>query len=104
MFEGRAGQGEYWWFTLANLVVFVVLAVLSSISAIFSILYLIFALAIIVPGLAVAVRRLHDTDKSGWMLLISLIPIVGFIIVLVFLAMAGDSGENRYGPPAASIS
>jgi len=104
-FDGRAGQGEYWWFVLVNVIIGVGLVVLTSvISVIFFLLYILFGLAMIVPGLAAAVRRLHDTDKSGWMLLVSLIPLVGGIIVLVFLAMAGTAGDNKYGPPAAAIN
>jgi uncharacterized membrane protein YhaH (DUF805 family) len=102
-FDGRAGRAEYWWFVLANLIAYVVLAILMQIATIFVILLIGFWLAIIVPSIAVAVRRLHDTNKSGWFLLISLIPFVGGIILLVFLATAGDPGPNNYGAPDPGI-
>ena len=98
-FTGRAGRAEYWWFFLANLIVSVVLNVLARASGLFSILGLVYSLALLVPGLAVAVRRLHDTGKSGWWLLIALVPIVGVIVLIIFLASEGDPGENEYGPP-----
>jgi uncharacterized membrane protein YhaH (DUF805 family) len=98
-FTGRAGRAEYWWFFLANLIVALVLALLSRASVIFLILYVIYGVGVLVPSIAVGVRRLHDTDKSGWFMLIALIPFVGYIILLVLLAMEGTPGSNRYGPP-----
>jgi len=104
-FDGRAGQGEYWWFFLTNVIIAVGLFILGTVaSVIFLLLYIIFALAMIVPGLGVAVRRLHDSDKSGWMIFVSVIPFVGSIILLVFLVMAGTPGDNKYGPPPAAIN
>jgi len=105
-FTGRARRAELWWFALLNLGVyfglFVLGLILGSISdtlgVLVVILYVIYALSVIVPSLAVAVRRLHDTNKSGWMILVSLIPFVGPIILLVFYASDGDRGENQYGP------
>lgn len=97
-FDGRAGRGEYWWFVLANIVVYVALSILMQISGIFSLLFFIYALAVFVPSIAVAIRRLHDTDKSGWFMLIGLIPFVGAIILLVFVIQEGTSGPNQYGP------
>ena len=85
---------------LANLVVYVALAILAQISGIFLILYVIYGLAMLVPSLAVAFRRLHDTDKSGWLILIGLIPLVGAIILLVFDIQEGTSGPNQYGAAA----
>ena len=68
------------------------------------ILYVVYGLGVIVPGLAVAVRRLHDTNKSGWMLLIGLIPLVGSILLLVFYFTDGDPGTNRFGPSPKYVS
>ena len=98
-FEGRLSVPGFWWFWLANFIVVVVLFILMQIASLFVILYVVYALALIVPGLAAAVRRLHDSGKSGWLVLVSLIPLVGAIILIVFLASAGDSGANSYGPP-----
>ncbi|MGB7880315.1 MAG: DUF805 domain-containing protein [Ilumatobacteraceae bacterium] len=95
-FDGRAGRGEFWWFVLANFLVFVVLAILVQISGIFWILYVGYALAIIVPSIAVAIRRLHDSNKSGWWLLIGLIPFGG-IVLLVFYILEGTNGPNDHG-------
>ena len=97
-FSGRARRSEYWWFALATIVVFGLLAALSRASAIFAVVYGLAALAVIVPGLAVVVRRLHDTDKSGWFVLLGLVPFVGGIILLVFYATDGTPGDNRFGP------
>ncbi len=104
-FTGRARRAELWWFALLNFAAYIVIFILAFILGSMSdalgslgvILYVVYALAVIVPSLAVAVRRLHDTNKSGWMLLVSLIPLVGPIILLVFYFTDGDPGENQYG-------
>jgi uncharacterized membrane protein YhaH (DUF805 family) len=96
-FDGRAGRAEFWWFVLANFLVYIALAILMQISGIFVVVYFVYGLATIVPSIAVAIRRLHDTDKSGWMLLLGLIPFVGFILLLVFYIQEGTSGPNQYG-------
>jgi uncharacterized membrane protein YhaH (DUF805 family) len=98
-FTGRAGRAEYWWFFLANLIVSLVLAALSRASVVFAILSVIYGLAVLIPSIAVGIRRLHDTGKSGWWILLALIPFVGYIILLVFFAMEGTPGPNQYGPP-----
>ena len=99
MFEGRAGRAEYWWFFLANLIVSFVLQAIAGASNALVILAIVYSLAVLIPGLAVAVRRLHDTNKSGWWILISLVPFVGVIVLIVFLATDGDQGANQYGNP-----
>jgi uncharacterized membrane protein YhaH (DUF805 family) len=98
-FEGRAGRAEFWWFVLANLIINVLLQILASAVDVLFIVGLLYSLAIIIPSLAVAVRRLHDTGKSGWWLLIGLVPLVGFIVLIVFYATEGDAGPNQYGEP-----
>jgi len=98
-FEGRAGRAEFWWYVLANLIIYLVLFVLISASSIFSLVYVVYALGTLLPSIAVAIRRLHDTNKSGWLLLLSLVPLVGGIILIVFYAIAGDTGSNTYGEP-----
>ena len=99
VFEGRARRKEYWFFTLFNFI-FMVLSLLIGfvLFDFFFILVSIYILAIMIPGLAVSVRRLHDTDRSGWFYLIIMIPLVGYIIYLVFMVEDGTPGENRYGP------
>ena len=95
-FSGRATRPEYWWFFLANLILSVVLGFLPFIGNIYS-------LAVIVPGIAAAMRRLHDTGRSGWWLLLVLIPIVGWIIVIVWLATPGNPEANEQGAPPAAV-
>lgn len=97
-FEGRARRTEYWMFVLINAIIGLVLYVLSKAIDPLVILYYLYTLAVFIPGLAVAVRRLHDTGRSGWWILLSLIPIVGAIILIVFLATDGEPGNNAYGP------
>ncbi|WP_046503773.1 DUF805 domain-containing protein [Streptomyces odonnellii] len=96
-FSGRARRTEFWMFVLFNLIVEIVLTVIDSAIGLSSILVGLYALAVLIPGLAVSVRRLHDTDKSGWFLLLGLIPLVGGIILIVFSATAGTVGQNKYG-------
>ncbi|MFM8304410.1 MAG: DUF805 domain-containing protein [Actinomycetota bacterium] len=99
-FDGRSGRPEYWWYTLAAVIISIVLNVLSGVSDIFTVVSALYALAVLIPGFAVAIRRLHDTDKSGWFLLFALIPCVGLIILIVFLATEGTRGPNRFGEAA----
>jgi uncharacterized membrane protein YhaH (DUF805 family) len=96
-FRGRARRAEFWWFTLANVLVVIALIVLTAIAKIFFVLYIIYGLALILPSLGVAVRRLHDTDKSAWFLLLYLIPFAGGIIMIVLFALDSTRGTNRYG-------
>ncbi|MDY6783937.1 MAG: DUF805 domain-containing protein [Cyanobacteriota bacterium] len=101
VFSGRAGRREYWYFFLCNLLISFGLAVidgiLNSLVQGIGVLGVIYSLAVFVPSLAVAVRRLHDTGRSGWFLLLGLIPLIGAIIVIVFLASKGDPDTNKYG-------
>ena len=104
VFSGRAQRAEYWYFFLFNIIFSIVIAILDSIIGTsktvgpYGLLQVIFLLAFIIPGIAVAVRRLHDIGKSGWMLLISLIPIIGSIWLLILLARDSSPGDNEYGP------
>ncbi|MFA5838878.1 MAG: DUF805 domain-containing protein [Candidatus Paceibacterota bacterium] len=99
VFDGRSSRAEYWYFALFNAIVAVVLWIISAlIGDEKDILGLLYGLAVLIPGLAVAVRRLHDTGKSAWMLLINLIPFIGFIWFLVLLIKDSDPGDNKYGP------
>ncbi|HEX6264434.1 MAG TPA: DUF805 domain-containing protein [Actinomycetota bacterium] len=100
-FHGRAGRPEFWWFFLATWLIGTVIYLLAG-AADSAFLWLIggvISLALLLPYLAVLVRRLHDTGRSGWWYFISLIPLVGFIILVVFLATEGQPGQNEYGPP-----
>jgi uncharacterized membrane protein YhaH (DUF805 family) len=105
-FSGRARRSEYWYFvlayTVAIFVIEIVALILTAIAKPLGILgflvLVVVALGIIVPSLAVTVRRLHDTGKSGWFILIGLIPFVGGLVLLVFTVMDSTPGPNQYGP------
>ena len=119
-FEGRAPRSEYWWFALFAALLGIVTLVLDGFLGTYAVtssgrmigfINSIFLLAILLPSIAVAVRRLHDTDRSGWFFLLILTPIVGaffgdigllvsfvgWIVLLVFFVQRGDSGSNRFG-------
>jgi uncharacterized membrane protein YhaH (DUF805 family) len=98
-FSGRARRSELWWFMLA---IFIGNAVLSIIDI--SLLSIVFSLATLVPSIAVAARRLHDIDKSGWWQLIAIIPVIGWIIVIIWYAKEGSTVDNRFGAPAKTVS
>ena len=104
-FSGRSRRSEYWYFTLFYLVIAIVLSVLDGI--VFGgsvdgkgtpVLSGLFMLAMLLPSIAVGIRRLHDTDRSGWWLLIGMIPILGAIVLIVFFVQDSKPGENRFGP------
>ena len=99
-FSGRARRTEYWMFQLFNILILIALAIVAVVldSKVGYVPVLLYALVVLIPAIAVAVRRLHDTDRSGWWILIDFVPIVGPIILLVFLVLPGDPAENQYGP------
>lgn len=102
-FSGRARRSEYWFFVLFNVLFSIAAFILDMITGI-GIIGGLYALAMLIPGLAVAVRRLHDIGKSGWMYLIVLIPIVGGIWLLVLLFLDSQPGDNKYGPNPKSVN
>ena len=97
-FSGRARRKEYWFFFLFNLIIGFGIGIIEAILHIGAILGAIYGLAMLIPGIAVTVRRLHDTGRSGWWILISLIPVIGTIILLVFMVLDSQPGDNEYGP------
>ena len=95
-FKGRAGRSEFWWFFLAQIIVFVIASMLGEI------VYMVAALALLLPSLAAGARRLHDVNKSGWFLLLGLIPFVGFLVLLYFFVQP-SAAANQWGDgPAAA--
>ena len=101
-FTARALRSEYWYWVLFNILAQIVATIIDVI--IFgnsSILVAIVSLGLLLPSIAVGVRRLHDTDRSGWWLLIGFVPLVGAIILIVFMCQRGTAGPNRFGPEAA---
>ncbi|MCG7561594.1 MULTISPECIES: DUF805 domain-containing protein [Pseudoalteromonas] len=103
-FKGRARRKEYWVFILCSILVSVVLGLVDVTLGLYSeeaglgLLSGLYALAIIIPSIALSVRRLHDTGRSGWWVLLSLIPLIGPIVLIVFYVMDSKPGENEYGP------
>ena len=94
-FSGRAKRPEFWWFALFSIVVSLLLEVVGSYAS------WAFSLATLVPSLAVGARRLHDMNKSGWLQLLALIPILGWIYLIYVCAQPGDAADNQYGAPPA---
>lgn len=97
-FSGRSRRMEYWMFMLVNIIISVVLVILDAILETSSLLNGLYSLAVLLPSIAVTVRRLHDIGRSGWWILISLIPLVGAIILLVFTCLDSEPHDNEYGP------
>jgi uncharacterized membrane protein YhaH (DUF805 family) len=104
VFGGRSRRMEYWYFVLFNIIVSIVLGVIDGLLgtsgsyAGAGLLSGIYGLAVLIPSLAVTVRRLHDIDRSGWWILIALVPLIGVIVLLVFALLEGTPGDNQYGP------
>ncbi len=91
-YSGRARRQEYWMFVLFNCLICLI-----------PILGWIYALAVLIPSLAVEVRRLHDINRSGWWMLISLVPFIGTLVLLIFAITEGDQGPNQYGPDPKAL-
>lgn len=103
VFDGRARRKEYWLFTLFNLLMSLTLAGLDVEMGLasrsgYGLLSSLYSLVVFIPSLAVTVRRLHDTNRSGWWIFLSLIPCIGGIVLLVFLVEDSQPGDNQYGP------
>jgi len=96
-FNRRARRQEYWMFFLFNIVFSMVAGALDAALGTWGAIGGLYTLAILIPSLAVGVRRLHDIGKSGWMLLIAFIPVIGIIWLLILLATDSTSGSNQYG-------
>lgn len=114
---GRTRRKEYWMFTLVNLIISIVLATLVVLATrdgvlnfdgnsgvlILGLLAGLYTSTVLLPSWAVGVRRLHDTGRSGWWLLIGLIPLIGWIVIIVFLAIEGEGQSNAYGPDPKGV-
>jgi uncharacterized membrane protein YhaH (DUF805 family) len=96
-FAGRAIRSEYWYWVLFVFLAEIVTGIVDFVLGV-QITTTIFGLAVLLPGLAVAVRRLHDLDRSGWWVLLALIPLIGAIVLLVWFCSRGTEGSNRFGP------
>ena len=94
-FSGRASRSEYWWYTLGSFVIGLIVGFVEAFVGIP--LVSVTVLAMIVPSIAISVRRLHDTNRSGWYLLLGLVPLVGSLVLLFWWVSAGDAKANRFG-------
>lgn len=102
-FQGRATRPEFWWFMLAILLATLVAAIVDDgLIGRGEVLETLVGLGTIIPSLAVGVRRLHDTDRSGWWQLLHLVPLIGLIVLIVWWVAPGDAGSNRFGAPPAA--
>jgi uncharacterized membrane protein YhaH (DUF805 family) len=104
VFDGRAQRTEYWMFFLFNIIITIVLSLIDGLFGISGVLGGIYGLAVLIPGIAVSIRRLHDTNRSGWWLLIGLVPVIGTIVLIVFMVQDSQPDANQYGsnPKAAT--
>ncbi|GAA3102292.1 DUF805 domain-containing protein [Pseudonocardia yunnanensis] len=108
-FNGRARRTEYWMFTLVSVIVGLVLGLVDEVVFVgpglstTGWLHTIYSVAVIIPTLAVGARRLHDTGRSAWWLLIGLIPLIGAIVLIVFFALEGQRSSNAYGPDPKAV-
>ncbi|GHA51883.1 DUF805 domain-containing protein [Photobacterium aphoticum] len=111
VFKGRASRPEYWYFVLCNIIISVVLAIVNHILGNpgggegGGVLGFVYSLMVLLPSLAVATRRLHDTGRTGWWLLIGLIPLIGFLVLVYFFVQPTEPEANQYGdmPPASPV-
>jgi uncharacterized membrane protein YhaH (DUF805 family) len=101
-FNGRASRSEFWYFVLFQFLVYVAAAILGAGMGENNVLYGLAALGLLLPALGAEVRRLHDIDRSGWWVLLGLIPIVGSIVLIVWCCKKGSDEANRFGVPASA--
>ncbi len=103
-FSGRARRTEFWMFALISFVVATVLTIVENIISMPGTLSSLYNLAVLLPSLAVAMRRLHDTGRSGFWLLLIFIPILGWLVLLIFYILEGTPGDNEYGPDPKAVA
>ncbi|HSI46090.1 MAG TPA: DUF805 domain-containing protein [Methylophilus sp.] len=104
LFTGRATRKEYWMFVLVSFLIILAIEFVEPVLGTGGFIGMLYSLVILLPSVAVSIRRLHDTDRSGWWLLISLIPLIGGIVLLVFMVQDSTSGQNQYGPNPKEIA
>ncbi len=100
-FKGRASRSEFWWFLVFVYVIAIFVYLIDNAVGARSIISVIWSLAVLLPVLGLYFRRLHDTDRSAWWLLIGLIPFIGTIVLIVFWASNGTADDNKYGAPVS---
>ena len=102
-FDGRASRPAFWWWVLFVFLVGIAADLIGLAIGSVSVTSGIVGLALLLPNLSVGIRRLHDTNRTGWWILIGLIPLIGFIVLLIFYLQQSDPGENDYGPPMQPV-
>ena len=103
LFDGRARREEFWMFALINFIISAIVGAITKMIGFESLSFL-YSIAVLVPSLALGARRLHDTNRSGWWQLLSFIPIIGWIVLIIWYATEGDSGSNQFGENPKLIS
>ncbi len=103
-FDGRASRPAFWWWVLFTFLVGIGANIIGLAIGSVTVLSAICGLALLLPNLSVGIRRLHDTNRTGWWILIALIPLIGFIVLLIFYLQESDPGENQYGPPPQAVT
>jgi uncharacterized membrane protein YhaH (DUF805 family) len=101
VFTGRSSRKEFWMFVLVNFIIGVVFSILTRIPilrVIFWIVYVLFGLAILIPSVALGIRRLHDINYTGWLMLLCIIPVVNIIFIFLLCVIEGNEYDNQYGP------
>ena len=98
VFAGRARRKEYWMFVLFNLIITLLLGMIEGVAGSPGVIGGLYSLAVLVPSIAVSVRRLHDIGRSGWWMFICLVPVIGVIVLIVFAVQDSQPGNNQYGP------
>lgn len=96
-FIGRATRKEFWMFTLLNLVASILISIVTNVLDL-KIINSFYSLAVLIPSIAIGIRRLHDTNHSGWWLLLAFVPIIGWIVLLYFYIIDTQLSDNQYGP------
>lgn len=105
VFDGRSNRAEFWNFFWVNLAISILISIFSKmIGNESNFLGMLYSLVVFLPSTALSIRRLHDVGKSGWMLLVSFIPVIGFIWLLILMATEGNKEENEYGPAVIELS
>lgn len=110
VFQGRSQRAEYWYFGLFYCLIYIALIILDVLTGLYSeqwgygLFSTLASIALFLPSLSVTIRRLHDTNRSGWWFLIALIPLIGLIVLLVFLVQDSTAGDNLYGPNPKGIA
>ncbi|MFJ3876545.1 DUF805 domain-containing protein [Streptomyces sp. NPDC090077] len=103
-FSGRARRQEYWMFVLCSIPIMAVAIALDFVLGSYPVIFYIYNLGVFLPTLGLSIRRLHDTGRSGWWYLIGFIPFVGWIAIIVLMAIEGDAGPNEYGASPKQVT